>query len=155
MNDVFDLERFLANPHDEGARVCDIPDTDWDSVHTALHHHASLHFYALSRYRAARSTEQAEEYLYKQEVRKAYARLREEGAGVSDAKDAAELEEPVVEAYRSYLDAEKETGRWRSLAEGLESRGSMLQQISARQREDLKKNWNTYNDPKEQDDGSP
>lgn len=151
--DIIDLPAFLADPHTEGVRICRIvPDTDdYDGISQALRQHPSLHFYALSRYRAARATESKEKWLYEQAKRQAYFRLRQEGVGVSDAKEQAELDKTVIQAFLKALDAEETSGRWYSLVKGLEEKGSSLQQISTRQKEELKKNWLSHRDPTPQE----
>lgn len=147
MSRLLDVEKLLNEPDLEIPRVCLIQSTAWDEMQDHLRNQSGLHAFAMVQYRLAEADVRNAEDDYKKAYNRLWVEAREKGHSVDHCGMEADLA-PTVERLRAKLRAEqRKMYLWRALVEGLEGRASMLQQISARQREELKKNWLEYNNP--------
>ena len=146
-DEALNIARLNDAPEYEIPRACNIADMTWEGITRSLQTLPSLLGFANFHLATAKAAASAAEHAYKEAATGAFAALREAGEAIGSAKEMAELDEGVLAKKREYLALDAKTSTWYALVKGLEAKASMLQQISARQREELKKNWDHYNDP--------
>lgn len=145
-SDILDIQALRTDPEFEIPRACNISDMSWEGINTALQQASALHTFANVQYQQAKAKSASAAHEYQIAATRAFADMRAAGEAVSAADKLVELDQSVIIKRREQLKADADSSMWYALVKGLEGKMSMLQQISARQREELKAGWRTYND---------
>jgi len=126
-------EAVLKDSQKEISELCEI---DLDDLGLCLKQHPILYGRAYDYYEKAKASVSSQKWKYEQAKTKAFSELRDGGMAIGAAKERAEVEPEVIDAYNKLLEAEKRAGIFHALVRGLDHRKDMLIQLSSREKKE-------------------
>lgn len=134
---MIDFDKLKEAPAETVAKHCSI---NLANLEETMQNHPSLYAYAVASYETARAAEARAKWNEERVRAEVFNQIQDEEPGLAIGRTERRVDDhaDVVDASAKRFRLAREVAALKALVRGLEHRRDMIQQIAARQREELK-----------------